>query len=62
MMDRPLDPALAATALMSLDPGFACRSFALRQQRIADVLTAYHAQEAVSSVWAFTETWLEGNP
>ncbi len=62
MTRQPLDPALAATALMKLDPGFTSRSFALRQQRTTDLLAAYHAQERVSSVWAFTETWLEVNP
>jgi hypothetical protein len=58
MQENPIDPSLAYTALLELDPEFGKRTVAEGAARRAKLLTAYYAQDTVRNLWDFTPQWL----
>jgi hypothetical protein len=60
MQSTDLDPSLAFTALLELDPGFGKNNVEQGAVRRQQLLEAYHAQDEVRNLWDFTKLWLAG--
>jgi hypothetical protein len=56
-----LDPSLAFTALLEMDPEMRGRTSAEGAAVRRELLDAYYAQDAVRNLWDFTR-WYLGNP
>jgi hypothetical protein len=58
MTPMGIDPSLAFTALMQLDPEFRSRTAEEGARVRRELLEAYYAQEETRNLWDFTPAWL----
>lgn len=58
MQQTDLDPSLAFTALLEMDPTFRNLSPEGCQLRQRALLRAWYAQDEVRNMWAFARSWL----
>lgn len=62
MKPLDLDPSLAFTALLELDPDFRGRTIEENSARRHALLDAWYAQDEIRSIWDFAKQWLKLDP